>query len=67
MTNPTDTFHTAPLRWLARTKLHAGRSLADNVRRLRWRRRRAPVATPPTTEAQPLTQQAQHDTSPATP
>jgi hypothetical protein len=66
MTDSTDTFHTAPLRWLARTKLYAGRSLADNVRRLRWRRRRVPVATPPTTEAQPLAQ-AQHDTSPPTP
>jgi hypothetical protein len=54
MTDSTDTFHTAPLRWLARTKLHAGRSLADNVRRLRWRRRRAP-ATVPATPDQPAT------------
>lgn len=41
---PTDPlYHTAPLRWLVATKLHPGRTLRDNVLRLRKRRRRASV------------------------
>lgn len=44
--------HTAPLKQLVQ-RMHGGRSLADNVRRLRWRRRKAPVATPGTPPATP--------------
>lgn len=36
--------HEAPLTWLVREKLHKGRTLTDNVKRLRWRRKR-PAAT----------------------
>lgn len=35
--------HAAPLAWLACEKLHKGVSLADRVRVMRKRRRRAPV------------------------
>lgn len=44
--------HVAPLRHLVKQVLHKDRTLADNVRRLRWRRKRppqefaAPAATP---------------------
>jgi hypothetical protein len=38
-------FHTAPLRHLVKRVLHPGRTLADNVIRLRWKRRKvkAPI------------------------
>jgi hypothetical protein len=43
-------FHTAPLRHLVKQVLHPGRTLADNVRRLRWKRRKAKA---PEMEVQP--------------
>ena len=42
------TDHEAPLRWLA-TKLHEGRTLAERIKRLRYKRRKpaqVPVGTP---------------------
>ncbi len=42
---------TAPLRHLVKTMLHKGRSVADNARRLRWKRKRPTAAAPPTPEA----------------
>lgn len=51
--------HTAPLRWLVKTKLHGGRTLRENVIRLRWKRRKpatqeaALVVNPPQPEAKP--------------
>lgn len=38
-TNPLD--HNAPLRELVKARLHAGRTVADNARRLRWKRRKS--------------------------
>lgn len=43
MQTPDPNLSDARLLWLVKTKLHGGRSLADNVRRLRWRRRRGVV------------------------
>ena len=42
-TNPLD--HNAPLRELVKARLHAGRTVADNARRLRWKRRKSATAT----------------------
>lgn len=35
--------HVAPLKWLAQVKLHPGETLADHVRAMRHRRRKANV------------------------
>lgn len=57
MTTPEQaTYHVAPLVALVRHKLHPGTTLAERVRKLRYRRRRAvqavDAASTPTTTAE---------------
>lgn len=62
MTSPSahDDFHTAPLWALVKGRLHQGRSLADNVKRLRWRRKRPakPAEPDPMEPSEPLMEEA---------
>ena len=55
MSAPAPTEHDAPLWALVKGTLHKDRTFADNVRRLRWKRRRPrtePLAQPVTPEVQ---------------
>lgn len=56
MTNPNQPHPDplGPVKWLVKRVLHKDRNLADNVRRLRWKRTRPPAPVEqPAPEVQP--------------